>query len=232
MSTRTSYQQLLAAALCLALYATPAFACTPITSLPFPISQNGKYCLAANLSTTAANGVQIGIAASDVDLDLAGYTLRCTASQNAISAATGVQLSNIRVHGGAIVGCNFAVTLSSCSNCALQDLRLFNNAVGISISGNGARIEGNQIRNDNNAGRPAIQLDAYSSVVQDNLVSGSLFALDINGKDNLIRSNHFASCGNAIRFFLPATFQNNLARCSTNYSGVGLASSVDAGGNK
>jgi Periplasmic copper-binding protein (NosD) len=211
-----------------------ALACTEISSLPFPISQSGRYCLAANLTASAVNGIQISIGASDVELDLAGHSLRCSvASQNAVSASNGTTISNVRVHGGAIIGCNFAVSLRNCASCAVQDLRLLNNAVGISVSGDGARIEHNQIRNDSsNAGRPAIQLDAYSSLVQDNLISGSLFGLDVNGKDNLIRSNHFASCGNAIRFFAPATYQSNLARCGSNYSGASLTSSIDAGGNK
>jgi Periplasmic copper-binding protein (NosD) len=232
MFMRTT-QQLLSAMLCM-ICTTKAFACTEITTLPFPISQSGSYCLAANLSTSAVNGIQISIVASDVELDLAGHSLRCSvASQNAISASTGTTMSNIRVHGGAIIGCNFALSLRNCSGCAVQDLRLLNNAVGISISGDGARVERNQIRNDlGSGGRPAIQLDAYSSVVQDNLVSGSAFGLDVNGKDNLIRSNHFASCANAIRFFTPATYQDNLARCNSNFSGAALASSVDAGGNK
>jgi Periplasmic copper-binding protein (NosD) len=216
----------------LTLPAGPALACTAISSLPFAITQSGKYCLAASLTSSAANGSQISIGANNVDLDLAGFDLRCTASQNAIAASNGAQMSNIRIHGGSISNCNFAISLRNCNACSAHDLVLLNNAVGISISGETARIEHNQIRNDSSGGRPAIQLDAHSSVVQDNLVSGGFAALDINGKNNLIRSNHFASCSFAVRFNAPASYQNNLARCDSNFSGASLASSVDAGGNR
>ncbi len=219
------------AVLLLTLLAGQGLACTTISSLPFPISQSGKYCLATSLTSSAANGIQISIAANNVDLDLAGFDLRCTASQNAISASNGAQMSNIRIHGGSISNCNFAVSLRNCNACSARDLVLLNNGVGISISGEAARIERNQIRNDS-TGLPAIQLAAYSSLVQDNLVSGALVALDVIGKNNVIRSNHFASCGVAIRFNVPATYQNNLARCDSNFSGASLESSVDAGGNR
>jgi hypothetical protein len=219
--------------LLLSLLASPlALACTPITSLPFAITQPGKYCLAGNLSSSAAQGIQIGISASDVELDLAGYSISCTANQNGVFTGNSVTLNRVRIKGGQISGCNFAISLGRCTACAVRAMTLHNNAAGIAIGGDGARIEGNTIRNDDaNSGRPAIKLDAYSSVVQDNLVSGSFFGLDINGKDNLIRGNHFASCGNAIRFFAPATYQDNLARCAVDFSGGGLAHSVDAGGN-
>ncbi len=207
--------------------------CTPIASVPFAITQPGKYCLASNLSSSSsAQGIQIGISASDVELDLAGYSISCTANQNGVFTSNSVTLNRVRIKGGQIVGCNFAISLARCSACSVRAMTLHNNAAGIAVGGDGARIEGNTIRNDDaNAGRPAIKLDAYGSVVQDNLVSGSLFGLDINGKDNLIRSNHFSNCGTAIRFATPATYQDNLARCAVNFSGSGLAHSVDAGGN-
>ena len=75
-------------------------------------------------------------------------------------------------------------------------------------------------------GGPAIRLDAYGSVVQDNLVSGSVFGLDIGGKYNVIRDNHFASCGTAIRFFAPATYQDNLARCTVGFPTTGCTPSA------
>jgi hypothetical protein len=209
-----------------------AMACTPIASLPFAITQPGKYCLTGNLSSGAAQGIQIAISASDVELDLAGHSISCTANQNGVFTSNSVTLNRVRVKGGQIAGCNFAISLGRCSACSVRAMTLHNNAAGIAIGGDGARVEGNTIRNDDaNAGRPAIKLDAYSSIVQDNLVSGSLFGLDINGKENLIRGNHFSGCGNAIRFFAPATYQDNLARCAVNFSGSGLAQSVDAGGN-
>jgi hypothetical protein len=230
--TRPGFHSLHAFLLIAAFSAVRADACTPIVSLPYPITQPGKYCLADDLVSGAAPGIQISIGASDVELDFAGHSIRCTASQNAVSTISSVVLDRVRVKGGSVAGCNFAVALNRCDACAVQGMTLQDNAVGIFVDGNGARIEGNTIRNDEgSAGRPAIRLDAYGSVVQDNLVSGSVFGLDIGGKNNLVRDNHFASCGTAIRFFAPATYQDNLARCNVGFAGSSLAQSVDAGGN-
>ena len=232
-TTRPASRSLHAFLVMAALVAAPhAHACTPITSLPFPITQPGKYCLADNLVTSTASGIQVSIGASDVELDFAGHGIRCTASQNAISTISSAVLDRVRVKGGSVAGCNYAVALNRCDACSVQGMTLQDNAVGIFVDGNGARIEGNTVRNDEgSAGRPAIRLDAYGSVVQDNLVSGSVFGLDVGGKNNLIRDNHFASCGTAIRFFAPATYHDNLARCTVGFAGSSLAQSIDAGGN-
>ena len=52
---------------------------TPISSLPFTISQSGSYYLTRNLQFTAATGPAILINANYVTLDLMGFTLSSTA---------------------------------------------------------------------------------------------------------------------------------------------------------
>jgi hypothetical protein len=64
---------------------------TPISSLPFVISEPGSYYLARNLRFTAATGHAITIAVSDVTLDLMGFTL---------SSAPEVTGDGIRLNGG------------------------------------------------------------------------------------------------------------------------------------
>jgi hypothetical protein len=54
---------------------------TPISSAPFTISQSGSYYLTNNL--TVAGGVAITITASDVSLDLNGFTISSTAASPA-----------------------------------------------------------------------------------------------------------------------------------------------------
>ncbi|MFM2198889.1 MAG: hypothetical protein RLZZ505_2321 [Verrucomicrobiota bacterium] len=85
---------------------------TPISSLPFTISQSGSYYLTGNLLFTAPAGDAITITASNVALDLMGFTLASDAAVtgNAIhipSAAT----RNISVRNGAVAG-NTNVTVS------------------------------------------------------------------------------------------------------------------------
>ena len=71
---------LLPLALSLLLAAAPVLAetvnCTAITSVPFTISSPGIYCLTQNLNQTDAETSAIQIDASNVVLDLNGWTLR------------------------------------------------------------------------------------------------------------------------------------------------------------
>ncbi len=48
---------------------------TPISSIPFTISESGSYYMTGNLTNTSANGDGIIIDADDVSLDLGGFTL-------------------------------------------------------------------------------------------------------------------------------------------------------------
>lgn len=77
---------------------------TVITTVPTTISSSGSYILGANL--TATTGTAITISASNVSLDLNGYTINSTASP-----ATGVGIlinganrRNIRIANGNIAG--------------------------------------------------------------------------------------------------------------------------------
>src|SRR4051794_35854724 len=49
---------------------------TPISSLPFTISSSGSYFLTKNLLVANANGITIN--ATNVDLDLRGFTISAT----------------------------------------------------------------------------------------------------------------------------------------------------------
>lgn len=71
---------------------------TPITALPATISVPGKYYLTRNL-TKMASGDGITISASDVDLDLGGFTL----TGPDLSAGIFISGTRVRVHNGYIV---------------------------------------------------------------------------------------------------------------------------------
>jgi hypothetical protein len=221
-------------ALITALSSPLAFACTGISSLPFAITSPGQYCLTANL-ISAGGGIQISIAANDVTLDLAGFTLSCNASQNGIFA-TAAQ-SGIKVKNGGVRGCNFAVALNQCTACEVREITAINNAVGISVGatgGSGVKVSDNVIRNDqSNSGNPAIELASYASEARGNQISGSNVGIANRGKGNIIRDNSFGLCGTAIRFDVRATYQDNLTQqCTTAFTGADLAGSSDAGGNR
>jgi|GEM_PF-3932065 len=208
-----------------------AFACATVTALPFAITTPGKYCLANNVQSSNASGIQISIGASDVTLDMAGFALKCTAGQNAIM--TTATLSNVVVQNGAVRDCNYAVLLNNCTGCTVSNIRAINNSVGISVAGHAARIEHNLVRNDQlGAGNPAILVEAHSALIQGNQISGANIGVMNRGKGNVIRSNSFGLCGTAIRFDVRASFQDNLTQqCASAFAGAELASSVNAGGN-
>jgi hypothetical protein len=76
---------------------------TPISSVPFTISQPGSYYLTTNL--TVSSGDAITIATNGVTLDLNGYTIRSTANPaggTAIAIASG--LRNLAILNGNIEG--------------------------------------------------------------------------------------------------------------------------------
>ena len=97
---------------------------TPITKLPYTISQPGSYYLTTNLT---ANPGGIGIWASGVTLDLMGFELDGTGgSMSGIAVAPG--LANICIRNGTVRRWNLdGVNISSAKNCLLQDLRVSGN---------------------------------------------------------------------------------------------------------
>ena len=86
----------------------------PISSLPFTISQSGSYYLSGNLEFTATTGNAITISASNVTLDLMGFTLSSTAGVTGEAIHLNGGLRNIAVKNGVIAG-NTIVTVTGVS---------------------------------------------------------------------------------------------------------------------
>ncbi len=96
---------------------------TPISSLPFAITQAGSYYLAANLSGTAG----ISISCNNVSLDLSGFTLAgVSGSGSGIQATTAV--SDVRVRNGIVRDWSGAgVDLGQVTNARVEALLATNN---------------------------------------------------------------------------------------------------------
>jgi hypothetical protein len=77
---------------------------TPISSLPFIISESGSYYLTRNLNFTAPLGDAIFINASYVTLDLMGFTLSSSDAVTGAAIRSWEGLREIEVRNGAIVG--------------------------------------------------------------------------------------------------------------------------------
>lgn len=99
---------------------------TPIGSLPYVIQSSGAYYLTANLTgAEGANG--ISIQASNVSLDLNGFTLAgVPGSQIGIHVASGQ--SNVQVRHGTISRWTTGIEARAAGHCRFESLRIAENA--------------------------------------------------------------------------------------------------------
>jgi hypothetical protein len=158
-----------AALLALSL-ASPATAettlCNEITSIPFTITQGGTWCLKKDLTTTAASGKMITIAANSVVIDFNDFKLGGAAA-GPNTKAIGIFAQNrtsVTIRNGTIRGFASAI-------------QLFNNGSDLSAH----LIEGMFLDQNRERG---VQLEGgIGSVIRDNRISavGSTTAADAMG---------------------------------------------------
>lgn len=104
---------------------------TPISSLPFAISNSGAYYLAGNL--TGTDGIYI--TTDNVDLDLHGFTLNGPGSSGSGISVSGSQ-QNVTIHDGIVANWGgFGVDASNVNNGHLEKLRASGNGQGGLIIG-------------------------------------------------------------------------------------------------
>lgn len=131
-----------------------AVACNPISAVPAVISAPGRYCLTQDLTFPSARGIAIDIQASEVTLDLQGYTLKgphyggvATIAESVAVMASGG--NNITVRGGRIVGFGTGVNIGGNTLTAghlVEKLHIDGNAaVGIGVAAKDSVIRDNRI---------------------------------------------------------------------------------------
>lgn len=111
---------------------------TPIGSLPFSITAPGSYYVTTNLSVASGNGIDIS--ASDVTLDLTGFTLRGGLSGYGIYVSAAA--TNLSVLNGSLVNWNAGLAADLCINGRFENLA----ARGCSADGFDVG-SGNRLRN-------------------------------------------------------------------------------------
>ena len=121
----------------------------PLDPAQFPatghvITQSGSYYLIGNVTAILATEAAITISASDVTLDLRGFSVIPSSGSGASSADSaiviGAGLSNVTVRNGAIIGPWYAGIFSSSPNCTVRGVRVANtNAYGIRLT-DGAQV--------------------------------------------------------------------------------------------
>jgi parallel beta helix pectate lyase-like protein len=92
-----------------ASYAQPA---TTITSIPFFITQPGKYILQSDLTTLSSNdGISVG--ASGVTIDLNGFSIISTARPNSAAGVRASGVTDVRILNGVISGFAVAIDINN-----------------------------------------------------------------------------------------------------------------------
>jgi len=122
--------------------------CTPITTLPATISQQGLYCLAQDFSTSATSGNAITINTNNVTIDCNDRRLGGLAA-GAGTVANGIHASgraNITVRNCQVRGFRYGISLHG-SGHTVEDNRLDGNTtIGIYVGGEGSVVRGNRVR--------------------------------------------------------------------------------------
>jgi hypothetical protein len=101
---------------------------TPISTVPFTITQSGSYYLTGNLQAT---GSGITITASDVTLELEGFTLTGALDEASsgifLVGNDSVPIRNVVVRNGTIREFHLGVRVNYGQNCRIEDLNITGN---------------------------------------------------------------------------------------------------------
>src|SRR4051812_43542716 len=118
----------------------------PIDSLPFTIAQSGSYYLTQNLQFSATTGHAITVTASDVTIDLMGFTLSSTAGVTGEGIHLDATALRAFVKNGMIVG-NTTVVVTGDPPTATWTITPGGFAYGVHGSGNMLRCENLHVAN-------------------------------------------------------------------------------------
>jgi parallel beta-helix repeat protein len=134
---------------------------TPISALPITITQPGSYYLTGNL--TAADGIRVS--ASNVTIDLNGFTIQGTGGSTGVGIYRTTTQTNTTVKNGTVRGFGF-VGVSLGDHSVVEALRVDGNGSGISVS------FGSVVRGCVSTGNSGIGISVFSrSSVLDSVAS-------------------------------------------------------------
>jgi hypothetical protein len=114
------------------LFAMTGYAIS-ITSVPYTISTSGNYKLTKNLTYTGSSNA-ITVSASNVVLNLNGFTLSGTGSSKTSIAIYDDGFSSVTLQNGTITGFAAALDCANASQILVQNLTMFNNELGIDLN--------------------------------------------------------------------------------------------------
>ena len=189
---------------------------TPISSLPFPITQPGYYYVTRDL-TAPAGQPGITIASDDVTVDLGGFTLRPGDSPTGYIGVLVFQVPgprrarNIEVRNGGLVGWNSGINADNAEYSKIHDVRVLGSwGTGISMllsydvrlwncevslgASSGIRITDGAIRNctvTDNA-LEGIRADGRSLVENNEVHGNDTYGIIIADDNGVLRDNSFS----------------------------------------
>jgi len=134
---------------------------TPITNLPFTISQPGSYYLTQSLIFPGETTEGITVQASDVVIDLMGFTLEGSSPAVGIEAES--SYTHLTVQNGHLTGWRIAI-MAIGNNYVFQNLRISGCGKGIETAAQAVVADCQVVNNDN-------QLDSFSGIYVGNYSS-------------------------------------------------------------
>ena len=202
--------------------------CTPITSVPITITTPGVYCLTGNLTHFSLTAAAITVEASAVVVDFNGYKLVKVFGP---ALSTGVKVTaqkNVTIRNGLISTFFFGIE-SSARATVVEDMRLSNAVVGIQVTGVGALVRRNYVRESTYG----IWVYGDSArVIENNIVGVPLFGwgIIIDAQDGLVVGNRLSSWSLGITYSASGgtgKYRDNL----TTDVAVPYSGGTDAGNN-
>lgn len=189
--------------LLIALLCAPAItrAVTVITSLPYTITTSGEYELKNNLTANGTNG--IGVNASNVSINLAGYTITGVQTSGQTGISVFPNQNNVSIQNGTITGFLYGVVFESGSGLELKNVQLFGiSATGVYLAGdNNCLIENCFILGTGGADVGIYVLNSSNVLVKNNQLAefsnGAGIAASGQSANTLI-GNYEANCATGL----------------------------------
>ncbi len=123
---------------------------TTISSLPYTITNPGKYVLGYNLPGNAASGAAITVSCGNVDLDLGGYVILGGAlSSTGLTPNVGILVNGyaqVRIHDGAVSSFGTGVLVNSgAADVEIDGLNIGACQRGMYLVGQDLNVHGNRV---------------------------------------------------------------------------------------
>jgi hypothetical protein len=182
---------------------------------PYKITEPGSYRLKGNLVVTAADITAINIDASNVTIDLNGFSIVGPGSSVGLYGIADLSANTaIAVHNGTIAGFSYGIQLTGpggLKDAVTGAIIQYNNGVGIS-SGPSWLLRDNVVTGNTSGG---IRTRSYSTIAENTVTNNGDVGIATNCPSNLVGN---IAVGNKANFSAPLTiittppcfFNNNL----------------------